>query len=130
MKVLGVDWGRVHIGLALSDDEGRWAFPQGEFSLSDAVQHMEKLIDREDVQLIIVGNPIPLSGVPGPKGAQQLQDVRQFSEMLSSRVSVPVQLVDERFTNMKEAKAAFPDAGDHERAAAVLLQDFLARRMR
>lgn len=128
MKVLAIDWGRAHIGLALSDDSGSWAFPRGEYTPADVLPEIDKIIDREDVQMIIIGNPLPLDGKSGPEGERQLQDVQRFADSVAAQSSVSVALVDERFSNTKEAARAYPDAGDHERAAAVLLQDYLSRK--
>ncbi|MFA6512360.1 MAG: Holliday junction resolvase RuvX [Patescibacteria group bacterium] len=126
-KVLGIDWGRAHIGIAISDADHRWAFPRSEVApgkpFFDTLAVLQK---EEDIGAVVVGYPLPL-GKAGSVGEQQLKDVEIFAADLRIRLGVPVALMDERMSNMKAAIQQYPDAGDHERAAAMLLSEYLAR---
>ena len=77
------------------------------------------------VQRVVVGLPLGLSG----RDTGQTREARAFAEVLRERLSVPVELYDERFTT-KLAQQAGGRAAEDSRAAAVLLEDWLASRDR
>lgn len=126
-KVLGIDWGRAHIGLAISDETRRWAFPRGEVAPgAQFFAHLAQLQEEEEIGAVVLGYPLPL-GKAGEQGKAQLREVEEFAEEIRKKTGLPVELTDERMSNMETARQQYPDAGDHERAAAVLLGDYLAR---
>jgi putative holliday junction resolvase len=127
---LAVDVGSVRIGVARCDGDGRLAspltmIPRGRGDL-DAIAGLAGA----DVMEIIVGLPIGLSGREGQAAAS----ARNFAAALAGRVaSVPVRLVDERFTTVI-AHDALRQSGSDSRArrpkvdsaaAALLLQGAL-----
>ena len=73
------------------------------------------------MQRVVVGLPLGLSG----RDTDQTREARAFAEVLRERLSVPVELYDERFTT-KLAQRAGGSASEDSRAAAVLLEDWLA----
>ena len=73
------------------------------------------------MKLVIVGLPIGLSG----RDTAQTAEARAFAETLRTRLNVPVELYDERFTT-KLAQQAGGSAAEDSRAAAVLLEEWLA----
>ena len=80
------------------------------------------LVRERGVKRIVVGLPVGLSGAD----TQQTMAAREFAERLGSRVTVPVDLYDERFTTTIAA-ARGGSGSEDSRAAAVLLEDYLAR---
>jgi putative Holliday junction resolvase len=130
MRVLGVDWGEVRIGLAVSDETGTIASPYkvipNDGNAAKAVVNAAAVTGAEE---IVVGYPLTLTGAEGP-AAERVQD---FARDVQSRVSVPIKLVDERFTT-KAAEEKLRAAGaSNEKlkktadaaAAALILQTYL-----
>jgi putative holliday junction resolvase len=74
------------------------------------------------IKQIVVGLPVGLSGAD----TQQTTAAREFAQRLGMRVTVPVDLYDERFTTTIAA-ARGGSGSEDSRAAAVLLEDYLAR---
>ena len=72
-------------------------------------------------QEIVVGLPVGLSGADTEQTRRAC-----FAQRLGSRVEVPVDLYDERFTT-SIAAARGGSGSEDSRAAAVLLEDYLAR---
>jgi putative holliday junction resolvase len=71
---------------------------------------------------VVVGLPLTLRGEEG----EQASEARTFAERLERRVSVPVELHDERLTTrLAERTGGARDADS--RAAAHLLESYLAR---
>jgi putative holliday junction resolvase len=80
------------------------------------------LVREHAVKQVVVGLPVGLSGAD----TQQTMAARDFADRLGKRVRVPVDLYDERFTT--SIAAARGGAGSEDsRAAAVMLEDYLAR---
>jgi putative Holliday junction resolvase len=131
-RILGVDYGSVRIGLAVSDPDRRIASPlttyQRRGQEADAT-FFKDLIEREEINLIVVGLPIHLSGQEGEKA----KEAREFGHWLERVTSLRVIFWDERFTTV-EAQTHLLSAGltrkrRHERldrvAAQILLQSYL-----
>ena len=70
----------------------------------------------------MVGLPVSLSG----RDSDQTREARRFADALRARVAVPVEMYDERFTTAIAAQTG-GSASEDSRAAAVLLEDWLAR---
>jgi putative Holliday junction resolvase len=130
MRVLGVDWGEARIGLAVSDETGTIASPYkvipNDGQAAKAVVNAASVTGAEE---IVVGYPLTLTGAEGPAAER----VRDFAREVQRRVSVPIKLVDERFTT-RAAEEKLRDAGaSRERikkyadaaAAALILQTYL-----
>lgn len=95
MRVIGLDWGEVRIGISVSDPLGITAQPL--FSINNDENFTGKLkeiIKKYDASEIVLGYPKSLSGKPGISADK----VKGFYEKLSSEVQVKVTLWDERFT--------------------------------
>ena len=133
-RILGLDYGRRRVGVAVSDLLGMTAQPLATWSgLSDAelVKKIDSLISEMDIRQVVLGDPLTTKGESGTMSER----VRRFATQLSRAISVPVQLQDERLTTV-EAHRILRDVGrkpsrDKEivdRVAAVLiLQTYLDR---
>jgi putative holliday junction resolvase len=123
-RVLALDHGAARCGCAVSDPSGTLATPLPVIERPDtkrglaAVAH---LVDEQAVERVIVGLPLTLRGEEGEQAAR----ARTFAERLARRVSVPVELHDERLTT-RLAERARGNADADSRAAAHLLETYLA----
>lgn len=135
MRVLGLDIGTVRIGVAVSDAAGCVASP---LAVLDArvvaadVRPLARIVADYEIESIVVGIPLTLSGDEGP----QAKTTREVAEALSVALDLPVAYVDERLSSA-EAKRVMREAGLSEReqrgsvdkvAAAILLQSYLDTR--
>ena len=96
--VLGVDPGARRMGLAVADLETRFARPLEvvDVTMGDPVERIFTLVTEMDVELVVVGRPIGLSGTAGPAVETQQDLVTRLKE----RLSVPVEEHDERLTTV------------------------------
>jgi len=128
---LGVDVGSVRIGVARSDPDGLLASPLDTVRRGPGdIEAVAGLAASNDAVEIIVGLAVGLAGREGKAAAQG----RAFGVALAARLgSVPVRLVDERFTTVL-AHSALQQGGHDSRgrrqsvdkaAAALLLQGAL-----
>ena len=132
MRVLGLDVGDRRIGVALSDSLGltaqRLTVLERGRSLEDAAA-VRALVERHGVEAVVVGLPLTLRGDEGP----QAKKVIAFAETLRQRLSVPVQLIDERMTTVQGERALLETGASRRTrkqvidqvAAQLILQQFL-----
>jgi putative Holliday junction resolvase len=138
-RLIGVDWGEVRIGLALSDEAQILASP-----LETLVRRAGKrfpmpsfleLVAKHHPVGVVVG--LPLTG----EGAEEAsaRAAREMAETIDRRSGLPVELWDERMSTARALAAIWEQGGSTRGrrkdvdalAAAVLLQHFMeARRAR
>jgi putative holliday junction resolvase len=98
---LGVDVGKVRVGVALSDPDGILATPLVTIArdLTDAadVAELSRLVGEHEAVQIVVGLPVRLNGNEGPAAI----DIRAYADRLARAVApVPVVLADERMSTV------------------------------
>jgi putative holliday junction resolvase len=125
MRVLALDHGSARCGAAISDPSGTLATPLLAVERPDTKRGLAavaRLARDSGAERIVVGLPLTLAGAEG----QQAQRARTFAERLERRVSVPVELHDERMTTRLAERTGGRGHAD-SRAAAHLLESYLAR---
>jgi len=127
---MAIDWGERRIGLAISDPAGIIASPAGVIvrragkraPVAELVRRSEAL----EARGIVMGLPLDGNGDETPRS----MECRRVAAELARRTSLPVALVDERYTT-SAALRGIRDSGGSARdrkgdvdalAAAVLLQ--------
>jgi putative pre-16S rRNA nuclease len=129
-RILGVDFGRVRIGIAVSDELGLLAHPVKTIPVSrDAVKQIGEIAREKDVERVIVGLPRHMNGSMGESAAEALA----FAEQLRKLLTCEVVTWDERLTTVA-ANRALRDSGKNTRdsrkivdqvAAQMILQGYL-----
>lgn len=125
MKALALDYGAARTGVAVSDATGTLARPVGVVAgaATDAgLDRIEELVAEHGVDVVVVGLPLTLRGEHGA----QAQETWAFVEALRTRIDVPVETEDERFTTTL-AQQTGGRAPEDALAAAHLLQGWLER---
>jgi len=120
---MALDYGSARCGCAISDPTGILAAPLSAFSPPEIDEIAKTARDRE-VDLVIVGLPIGLSGEEG----EQARLTRAFANELGEQLQVPVETYDERLTTAMATRSAREGARADEDslAAAHLLESYLA----
>jgi putative Holliday junction resolvase len=124
-RILALDHGSARCGAAVSDPTGTLATPLEPVLRPDTrkgLQRVRALVAETGAERVVVGLPLSLSGAD----TDQTRAARAFAERLGGLVDVPVELYDERFTTRIAARGG-GSASEDSRAAAVLLDDWLAR---
>ena len=126
MRVLALDYGSARCGCALSDPTGTLATPIDPIerpATRRGFARVTDLVRERGVERVVVGLPLGLRGAH----THQTRYTRAFADRLAGAVTVPVEMYDERFTPAIAARAGATRASEDSRAAAVLLEDWLAR---
>jgi putative Holliday junction resolvase len=125
--VLALDHGTVRVGAAICDPTGTLCTPLPVIEPPEPRSVVELVRERE-VERVVVGLPIHLSGEEGSQAAL----ARTFADELSALLDVPVDTYDERLTSqMADAsRRAGAGAARDSLAAAHLLDAYLVSRAR
>ncbi len=132
-RLLAIDWGEIRTGLALTDEERILASP-----LTTLTQRRGKrfpvaalldIIEEHHPVGVVLGLPY---GLDGGETASTTQ-VRRLAAGLQPKVTVPIELWDERLTTARALRAIREQGGSTKGrkadvdalAAAILLQHYL-----
>jgi putative pre-16S rRNA nuclease len=121
--ILGIDFGRARIGVAVSDELQLLAHPVETISAgSKAIERLAELVRRRDAERVVVGVPKRMSGEMGTAAKEVLAFVEQLRRVL------PCQVVtwDERLTTVA-AHRALRDAGKKSRASRAYIDQVAAQ---
>ena len=129
-RLLAVDWGDKRIGLAVSDELGILASPCGVITRRVGkrapIAELMRRADELGARGFVFGLPLDPSGVETDRS----REVRVVAAKLASRQSLPIRLVDERFTTSAALRSIREQGGSTRGrkddvdalAAAVLLE--------
>ena len=135
MRIMGLDFGTVTCGVALSDELMLTAQPVETIrrkhagKLRQTFARIEELVQANNVNKIIIGLPLTLSG----DERERAEACRQFAQGVERRTGLETVMWDERLTTV-EAHRILDEAGlDHSEksevvdkiAAAIILQNYL-----
>ena len=116
MRYLGLDIGGKRVGIALSDEEGRIAFPLSEVGTSECVRAVHQLSKEKEVSTVVVGESLALDGSKNPI----MEVVEEIAEQLKE--SVAVVFHPEQFSTQQARRLG---KGSDAEAATILLQSYL-----
>ena len=55
MKIIGIDYGTQKVGIAISDDEGKLAFPVSTVATGEALDYLDLLAKEKKADTVVVG---------------------------------------------------------------------------
>ena len=130
--ILGIDFGRARIGVAISDELRFLAHPLETIPANkDSVKRIAEIVRDRKIDKVVVGIPRHMSGEVG----KAAQDALEFVGKLRAQLPCVVDTWDERLTTVA-ANRALSDAGKKSRqtrnivdqvAAQMILQGYLDR---
>ncbi|PIS02945.1 MAG: Holliday junction resolvase RuvX [Chlamydiae bacterium CG10_big_fil_rev_8_21_14_0_10_42_34] len=95
-RVAAIDFGEKRIGIAMSDINRKIALPVDIVEGGKkAVQNIRASLPLKEIDLILIGLPLEMSGKKGPMA----EKVEAFAKMLEDALGIPIQLVDERLSS-------------------------------
>lgn len=98
-RLMGIDYGDVRTGLAVSDPLGILAGGVGTFKASGRKALIALILEQADalgVDEFVLGNPINMNGTVGDRS----EKAKRLAEELAAASGKPVHLFDERCTTM------------------------------
>lgn len=130
-RVLALDYGSARCGCAVSDPTGTIVTPIDAVerpATRRGVEAILTLVREREVERIVVGLPLSLRG----EDTDQTREARDFAATLAKRLGpgTPVDLYDERYTTRIASLMHDTSTSEDSRAAAVLLEGWLATHSR
>lgn len=134
MRILGIDYGHRHLGMALSDDEKILASPLPVYSrrnLDVDLVFLLGIVKENEVEQAVVGLPRNMSGSIG----KMAKEVLSFAGKLRRKINIPVSTFDERMTTVEAERVLVEMNLSRKRrkglrdsiAAVLILQGYLDR---
>lgn len=143
--ILGLDYGRARIGLAIASAEARLAKPLAtleRINRNEDLRRLRELVRERGVKQIVVGLPLNLDGTRG----EMAEEAERFARRARKQIGVPVEMQDERLTSWEaerlleeEFGKKYHDESEKKKkvtsdkptvdsvAAAVILREYLAK---
>ena len=125
-KLLGIDYGDKRVGLALAESgppAGGLALPYKVIKNNNKLlDELNKIINEEAIEVVVVGLPHSLSGQPN----QRLAKTEAFVDFLRSNLQILIVTADEQMTSKLFTKQGIKKDIDKHSAAAIL-DTYLAR---
>ena len=101
-RIIGIDYGRKRVGVAVSDPLGIFASALETVHSAKIIEYLKKYAENENVVLFVVGYPVNMNGAP----SQAAKDVDVFLKHLAKAFpDTQVVLEDERFTSVLAHRA-------------------------
>lgn len=135
MRIMAIDFGDVHTGIAISDPTGLLAgFTTVIHArrMADTAAQAAALARAHGAEEIVLGHPVNMDGTLGPRA----QKAREFQALLRQETNLAVTLWDERRTTV-DAHRILLQNGKNARqrkgvvdavAASLILEGYLAHR--
>jgi|UniRef100_A0A7V3VU94 putative Holliday junction resolvase len=128
MKVMAIDYGRMRVGIALTDPLGVIAQPYLTLrykTIKDLIKRLKFICEENNVGLILVGNPLRMDG----EESEISEEIKRFVERLKKTIKVETRLWDERFTS-RLASRVLKDYGLRQKnldqiSASLMLEEYL-----
>ena len=98
-RILGIDFGEVRTGLAVSDGLGLMAHGIGTVKTNgfkNLISIIKEKIAEYDINLIVLGYPINMNGTYGEK----TKNISLLAERIRTELDIAVELFDERLSTV------------------------------
>ena len=134
-RILGLDYGTKTVGVAISDpllltaQEFETITRERASALRHTLVRIKEICEEYQVEKIVLGYPRNMDDSEGFR----CEDTLEFKKLLEKRVTIPIELVDERLTTvyadeiLEESGVAKSERKKYidQIAAAIILQDYL-----
>lgn len=134
-RILGIDYGKRRIGLAISDPLGIIAQSLPTLTIketTDLLSEIEILVKEKEVSTVVLGLPKNMNGTLGEQGKK----VQEFGEELSQKINIKIEFWDERLSSVESQKVLREEKRKikHKKelvdkiSASLILQGYLDKR--
>lgn len=136
MRYLGIDYGAKNVGLAVSDESGKIAFPEtilANKNPADLLEKIAKICAEKNVSKIVLGESINYQR----QDNEIMGEIRKFKKNLENKLNLEIILEPEWLSSMLAKRAPDGQLGTGRKiarseriddsAAALILQTYLDR---
>lgn len=129
-RILGVDYGDVRTGIAISDALGISAQPKELIQGLNVAKQLERIVSiasENNCECIIIGLPLNMDGTEGPRVVK----ARKFGDALAEASNIEIKYWDERLSSAQAERALRGLTSRHKKkhvdvmSAQFILQSYL-----
>jgi len=134
-RLIGIDYGKKRIGLAVTDPLGIFASPLTTVSPEDFQDFISDYMKSEAIDAFVVGYPVKMNNQPSESVKYVDPFIRKLKKIFPDK---PVHLIDERFTSQMAFRTMIDGGvtkkGRQDKAmvdkisASIILQSFLDKK--
>lgn len=135
-RILSIDYGKKHTGLAVSDPLQLIANGLTTIDTKDLFDFLTRYVQTEEVERIVIGRPTQPNGQPSENLARVENFVNRWRKVMPT---IPIEYYDERFTSViahqamisggVKKKTRREDKGLVDRiSATIILEDYMHSR--
>ena len=125
-QIMGVDFGRSKVGLALADSETKMAFAYEMIENNkELLRKLAEIVAKENIKKAVIG-------IPSYKNGETIEgEARKLGEFLQNNLNVEVFYQNEMFTskmaqtNLREGGFKNISKADDQESARIILQEWL-----
>jgi len=122
MRYLGIDYGTRRVGLAISDEGGKIAFPEQTLTNNkDLISKVASFCQKKDIKKVIIGESRDYSGQPN----EIMKAAEEFSVALEKATGLEVIKEPEFLTSHQASKIQGGSNQIDASAASIILQSYL-----
>jgi putative holliday junction resolvase len=122
MKLLGIDYGSKNVGIAISDERMKFAFPLVVLQNSEIlIYDIGRICKENKVVGIVVGESKDF----GQKDNEIMKEIKPFSERLQTELQIPVYMHPEFMTSQEAERLQGKNSMHDASAAALILKSYL-----
>lgn len=121
MKLMGIDFGSLRVGIASTDESGQFALPRATLpNDSELLDKVLEMKEKEGIEKIVIGESRNLDGSANPI----LSEINDFKKSLESR-GAEVVFHPEIFTTMEARRIQGNTEMTDASAAALILKSYI-----
>ena len=135
MRIIGMDFGSVTLGISISDETKTIANPVSTIrykTMDELLIKVDEIFSKYNIEEIVLGNPINLDG----SISKRSEETFKFKSVLETRYNIPVIMEDERLTTVIAQNMLISNNTRREKrkdvvdklASTIILQGYLDRR--
>lgn len=136
MRFIGIDFGTKRVGVAISDEEGKFAFPHVILENNEKLtKEVVKICEENNISEMVIGESLDENGKPN----KVMEYINDFVGVLSFEIGIPINFEKEFMTSFEAQRSHFDTRAPKSRApikkkhlddsaAALILQRYLDRR--
>lgn len=125
MRLMGIDYGTKNVGIALSDESGRMAFPNTVLpNNAMLLKNIISILDNERVGQIIIGHSLDRNGIPNSVHSE----VESLMLDLTLETGLPINLQSEQYSTQAAIQLQGKNKNTDASAAALILDSFITKR--
>lgn len=134
-RIIGIDYGRKRIGVAVSDPLGVFASPLDTVPSAKIIDYLKNYAEKESIVTFVVGMPLNMDGAPSQVASEARGLITRLKKAFPD---VPVVEEDERFTSVLAHRAMIDSGMKASRrrdkaevdkiSASIILQTYLDRK--